>query len=83
MFNGQFNLLFFIINGHPEEMGESEIESFLNHLVVNRNVAKNTQKTALNSLVFLYKRFLKRELINLQIRKYCKVLTGTSISIIV
>jgi len=52
---------------HPEDMGESEIRQFLNHLSVNRNVAKNTQKTALNALVFLYKRFLKRELKDLQI----------------
>ncbi len=52
---------------HPEEMGEKEIKIFLDHLVLNRNVAANTQKTALNALVFLYKRFLKRELGDLSI----------------
>ncbi len=56
---------------HPEEMGENEIQAFLNHLVINRNVAQNTQRTALNALVFLYKRFLKRELKDLDI-KYSK-----------
>lgn len=53
---------------HPEEMNESEIRAFLDHLVVNRNVAKNTQKTALNALAFLYKRFLQRELGDLRIK---------------
>jgi len=40
-------------------------------LVINRNVAQNTQRTALNALIFLYKRFLKRELKELDI-KYSK-----------
>mgnify|MGYP000486476066 CR=1 FL=1 len=46
---------------HPEEMGTAEIRAFLDHLVLSRNVAANTQRTALNALVFLYKRFLQRE----------------------
>ena len=53
---------------HPEEMGKTEISAFLNHLSEARNVAKNTQRTALNALVFLYKKFLKRELGDLQIK---------------
>lgn len=53
---------------HPEKMGETEVSEFLSHLVVNRDVAKNTQKTALNALVFLYKRFLKRSDLNLRIK---------------
>lgn len=47
---------------HPKEMGEEEITAFLSHLVLKENVAINTQKTALNALVFLYKRFLKYEI---------------------
>ena len=50
---------------HPAEMGELEIESFLNHLAVQRHASPSTQSTALNALVFLYKQFLKRELENL------------------
>jgi len=61
--------IYFHNKRHPEEMGEIEITEFLNHLVVVRNVSKNTQKTALNSLVFLYKRFLKHELVDLQIKQ--------------
>lgn len=45
---------------HPREMGPKEVESFLNHLSIERRCTKSTQRTALNSLVFLYKQFLKR-----------------------
>lgn len=43
---------------HPSELGKHEIERFLSHLAVNRNVAKATQAQALNAIVFLYKRVL-------------------------
>lgn len=46
---------------HPSEMGGPEISQFLSHLVLNKNVAVNTQKQALNALVFLYKQVLKFE----------------------
>ncbi len=45
---------------HPEHMGESEVAAFLTHLAVQKNVAPNTQRTALNALVFLYVRVLDR-----------------------
>jgi integron integrase len=51
---------------HPEEMGEAEIEAYLQYLSTVRNVSPNTQKIALNALVFLYQRFLQRELGKLQ-----------------
>lgn len=44
---------------HPNLMGVAEIEHFLEYLSVTCNVAANTQKTALNSLVFLYREFMK------------------------
>ena len=40
---------------HPREMGKPEIERFLSHLAVNRNVAISTQNQALNAILFLYK----------------------------
>ncbi|MBV1913891.1 MAG: integron integrase [Pseudomonadales bacterium] len=43
---------------HPSELGKTEIERFLSHLAVNRNVAAATQSQALNAIVFLYKRVL-------------------------
>ena len=45
-------------------MGGPEISQFLSHLVLNKNVAVNTQKQALNALIFLYKRVLKYETID-------------------
>jgi integron integrase len=36
---------------HPAEMGQAEIENFLNHLAVARTVAPSTQRTALNALM--------------------------------
>ena len=44
---------------HPAEMGAAEVEAFLTHLAVNREVAATTQNQALNALVFLYKEVLK------------------------
>ena len=38
----------------PRVMGACEVEDFLEYLSTQRNVAANTQKTALNALVFLY-----------------------------
>jgi len=45
---------------HPAQLGSTEIGSYLSHLVVNRNVAPNTQKVALNALVFLFVEVLHR-----------------------
>ncbi|PCI63737.1 MAG: recombinase XerD [Gammaproteobacteria bacterium] len=46
---------------HPKEMGEKEIEDFLNYLVLQRYCSKSTQRTALNALIFLFSKFLQRE----------------------
>ena len=47
---------------HPREMGSDEVDAFLSHLVLDGNAVVNTQKTALNALVFMYKQFLKHDL---------------------
>lgn len=47
---------------HPEDMGPVEVRSFLSWLASNRHVAINTQKVALNALVFLYRHIIGREL---------------------
>lgn len=47
---------------HPKDLCDDDITAFLSHLVLKENAAVNTQKTALNALVFLYKRFLKKEI---------------------
>ena len=43
-------------------MGKAEVERFLTHLAVQRNVAASTQNQALSAIAFLYKEVLGREL---------------------
>ena len=47
---------------HPKDMGEAEVTAFLKHLTVDRDVAVETHRQALNALVFLFRRVLQREL---------------------
>ncbi|MBG56969.1 MAG: recombinase XerD [Porticoccus sp.] len=47
---------------HPTDMGAPEVKAFLSYLANHRFVAVNTQKVALNALVFLYHKFLGIEL---------------------
>ena len=39
---------------HPREMGVPEINQFLTHLAVDRQVSASTQNQAFNALLFLY-----------------------------
>jgi len=43
---------------HPKDMGPSEIEAFLSHLAIERNVSASTQNQAFNALLFLYRNVL-------------------------
>lgn len=45
---------------HPAELGESDVNAFLTHLAVNRNVSASTQNQALSALLFLYRHVLNR-----------------------
>lgn len=47
---------------HPQEMGAKEVKDFLSWLAVDCRVAVNTQKVALNALVFLYHKVLQQDL---------------------
>ncbi|MER2491726.1 phage integrase N-terminal SAM-like domain-containing protein [Catenovulum sediminis] len=47
---------------HPASMGDSEVESYLEHLVLKENVAPRTQATALNALSFIYKHIIQNQL---------------------
>jgi integron integrase len=47
---------------HPLEMGALEVELYLTHLAVDEKVSTNTQKQALNALVFLCHRVLQKPL---------------------
>ncbi|MEP0760814.1 phage integrase N-terminal SAM-like domain-containing protein [Coleofasciculus sp. FACHB-T130] len=47
---------------HPKDMGSKEIEEFLTHLAVNKNVAASTPNQAFHAVLFLYKKVLKQDL---------------------
>ena len=47
---------------HPKEMGAAEVEDFLTHLAVTRNVSASTQNQAKSALLYLYKEVLGIEL---------------------
>ncbi len=50
--------IYFNNKQHPKHFGMAEVEIFLSHLANNRDCSLNTQRIALNALVYLYKRFL-------------------------
>lgn len=47
---------------HPAEMGAGDVVDFLNYLSQTLHCSPNTQRTALNALVFLYDRHLEQPL---------------------
>ncbi|MBN2200421.1 integron integrase [bacterium] len=54
-------------NRHPSDMGEQQINEFLKHLAVHRNVSSSTQNQALCAIVFLYKHVLKKNIGELEL----------------
>lgn len=52
---------------HPSTMAEPEVNAFLTHLAVERDVAASTQNQALSALLFLYARVLGRPLDQLNV----------------
>ncbi len=47
---------------HPAELGPEDVERFLTHLAVQRNVASSTQNQAKSALLFLYREVLGADL---------------------
>ncbi len=47
---------------HPMQMGSAEVESFLTHLAVDRQVASATQSQAKSAILFLYQKVLGLDL---------------------
>ena len=47
---------------HPSQMGEPEINAFLNHLATEGHVSASTQTQALSALLFLYRHVLRRDI---------------------
>lgn len=52
---------------HPIEMGAEEINAFIRHLAVTRDVSSSTQNQALCAIVYLYKHILKKEIGQLEL----------------
>lgn len=50
---------------HPENLHKDEIIAFLDFLASDRNVTANTQRIALNALMFLYTKILETPITNL------------------
>ena len=56
------NYILFNQKQHPEVMGAEHVKKYLTWLAVQRHVAINTQKVALNALVYLYRNIIKCDL---------------------
>jgi len=54
--------IYFHDKRHPQELNHRDVESFLTHLAVERNVASSTQNQALSALLFLYTNVLEQPL---------------------
>jgi integron integrase len=54
--------IFYHNKRHPREMGRKDIEKFLSHLVMDRNVAPSTQNQAFNAILFLYRNLLEMDM---------------------
>ena len=48
-------------NRRPSELGAAEIEAYLGYLAMEKGVAASTQNQALNSVVFLYRNVVKKD----------------------
>jgi len=57
---------------HPSKLTMHDVERYLTHLAVKRNVAASTQSVALNSLMFLYNKFLDQPLGDVSVFKRSK-----------
>lgn len=47
---------------HPKDMGAEEIRAFINHLAKNENVSSATQNQALQSILFVYKQIINKDI---------------------
>ncbi|MBT8392592.1 MAG: integron integrase [Ignavibacteriaceae bacterium] len=47
---------------HPRDMGADEIKAFINNLATNHHVSSSTQNQALQSILFLYKHIVKKDI---------------------
>ena len=53
--------IYFTGKEHPATVEISQIKSYLTYLAVKQHVSANTQKVALNALIYLFQKFLQRK----------------------
>lgn len=53
--------IYFCGKQHPADVAVDEITRYLSYLAADRHISPNTQKIALNALIYLYQKFLKIE----------------------
>ncbi len=63
------NFIRFHRRRHPDDMGATEVDEYLSWLATQRQVSPATQAIVLNALIYLYKRFLSKDLGELQFRR--------------
>jgi integron integrase len=61
---------------HPKDLDLAAITNYLSHLSLRMNASPNTQKTALNALMYMFNRFLQKPIEELEF-KYAKKQTRT------
>jgi hypothetical protein len=54
--------IFFHKKRHPLEMANTEVEAFLTHLAIKKQVSASTQNQAFSALLFLYREVLNKPL---------------------
>ena len=54
--------IYFTKKRHPANCGSADVTAFLTYLAREKYVAANTQKVALNSLVFMYRYVIKKDI---------------------
>jgi integron integrase len=57
-----YRFILFHSKKHPKDMGAEEIKAFINNLATNHHVSSSTQNQALQSILFLYKNIIKKDI---------------------
>ncbi|MCP4595326.1 integron integrase [Neptuniibacter sp.] len=67
---------------HPSNLSADHIVQYLEHLAITQKVTPSTQKTALNALMYLYKRFLNWDQALLELGDFHRAKTPKKIPVV-
>ena len=65
---------------HPDSLESTDVVRFLEHLVIANDVSPATQRTALNSVMYLYKNFLGRK--DIELGDFTKARKGAKLPVV-